>query len=114
MVLALDPPVVASATDTGLVLDITTITIADPLGRGEPHLQLRDGSTVPLPLPLRDWAMSMLVTHHHRADEEVPVFPLPHRIRHPRRAHVRPAVVPRRVGGRSASTTVLDGIGRWG
>jgi hypothetical protein len=75
MVLALDPPVVASATDTGLILDIVGIAIADPLGRGEPHLRLRDGTTLTLPVPLRDWAMAMLVTHHHRADAEVPTFP---------------------------------------
>ncbi|MGW0359506.1 hypothetical protein A5780_29860 [Nocardia sp. 852002-20019_SCH5090214] len=75
MVLALDPPVVASATDTGLILDIVGITIADPLGRGEPQLRLRDGTTIILPVSLRDWAMTMLVTHHHRADAEVPVFP---------------------------------------
>ncbi|MGA4791776.1 hypothetical protein [Nocardia sp. AB354] len=75
MALALDPPVVASATDTGLILDVVGITIADPLGRGEPHLRLRDGTTIALPVPLRDWAMTMLVTHHHRAGDEVPIFP---------------------------------------
>ncbi|WP_227979832.1 hypothetical protein [Nocardia spumae] len=73
---AFDPPVVASASDTGVVLDVAGIGIHDPIGVADLYLELADGTRRQLPAPLRDWAITMLATHgRHTAIDELPVFP---------------------------------------
>ncbi|WP_040786160.1 hypothetical protein [Nocardia pneumoniae] len=76
----LQPPTVASPRHTGLVLDIATLSIHNPLaGPGEityPYIRCTDHRVLRLPEPLHRWATETIALEHatHAAGAP-PLFP---------------------------------------
>ncbi|MBB5916748.1 hypothetical protein BJY24_005660 [Nocardia transvalensis] len=52
MELALNPPELASAGDTGLVLDVVEVGLTEPAITGHPYRRLADGTVYQVPEPL--------------------------------------------------------------
>lgn len=76
MDLALDPPEVASAKDTGMLLDVAAVGIDQPATIGRPYLRLTDGTTYQVPDPLTEWAITLIAVHQqHRATGNETIFP---------------------------------------
>ncbi|MEU7632153.1 hypothetical protein AB0B25_19285 [Nocardia sp. NPDC049190] len=76
----LQPPTVASAKQTGLVLDIAALDIHNPLaGPGEityPYIRCTDHRVLRLPQPLHRWATDTIALNHaQRATGATPLFP---------------------------------------
>ncbi|MGK8524359.1 hypothetical protein ACRS6B_23650 [Nocardia asteroides] len=76
----LQPPTVASAKHTGLVLDIATLAIHNPLaGPGEttyPYVRCTDHRVMRLPEPLHRWATETIALNHtQHATGALPLFP---------------------------------------
>ncbi|MFJ1455412.1 hypothetical protein [Nocardia wallacei] len=64
----LDVPVVASAADHGLILEITSMDLEAPALTGNVLLRCADGSAHRVPHALSDWAITMLAAddrHQH-------------------------------------------------
>lgn len=56
----LDPPIVSSEEQPGLVLDIAAVGITDT---GDPYLRCADERYLRVPEALADWATGSIVTH---------------------------------------------------
>ncbi|MFE3795600.1 hypothetical protein [Nocardia tengchongensis] len=56
----LEPPMVASPQQTGMILDVAAIGIHDPAGADTLYLRATDGARYQLPEQLRDWATGMI------------------------------------------------------
>ncbi|WP_227997834.1 hypothetical protein [Nocardia australiensis] len=76
----LEPPKVASPKHTGLVLDVATIGLGNPLAlpgeSTQPYIRCTNHTVLRLPDPLHDWATTVIATTHtHRAEGWPPIFP---------------------------------------
>ncbi|WP_028478420.1 hypothetical protein [Nocardia sp. CNY236] len=76
----LQPPTVASATHTGLILDIAALEIYSPLsgadGLGYPYIRCTDHRVLRVPEPLHQWAADTIALEHARhATGARPLFP---------------------------------------
>ncbi|WP_406274809.1 hypothetical protein OH799_01895 [Nocardia sp. NBC_00881] len=76
----LQPPTVASAKQTGLVLDIADLDIHNPLAvPGEttyPYIRCTDHRVLRLPRPLHRWATDTIALNYaQHASGAVPLFP---------------------------------------
>ncbi|MFD3459724.1 hypothetical protein ACFWVM_08445 [Nocardia fluminea] len=75
----LHPPCVASEKHTGLVLDIDTLALHNPLplaGEDTHAYSCTDGTTYWLPAGLQDWATTVIAAHHaHKAAGTPLMFP---------------------------------------
>jgi hypothetical protein len=76
----LQPPRVASDKHTGLVLDIDTLALHNPLPLAgeDTHAYIRctDGTTYRLPAALQDWATTVIAAHYaHKAAGKPLIFP---------------------------------------
>ncbi|MBF6171009.1 hypothetical protein [Nocardia blacklockiae] len=72
MELALEPPTVASADDTGLILEVVDVGITEPAITGHPYLRLADGTVYRVPTPLTDWAITFIAASRRPGQELLP------------------------------------------
>ncbi|MFQ6398806.1 hypothetical protein ACLMAJ_35880 [Nocardia sp. KC 131] len=78
--LELQPPTVASARHTGMVMDVVAIGLADPLAAADettrPYIRCTDNTIFRLPKPLHDWAFTVITaTDAHGAARHPAMFP---------------------------------------
>ncbi|WP_433560410.1 hypothetical protein ACQP1O_22150 [Nocardia sp. CA-151230] len=61
----LEPPMIASPQQTGMILDVAAVGIYDPAGADTLYLRSTNGVRYQLPEQLRDWATTVIGGNLH-------------------------------------------------
>ncbi|MTE15185.1 hypothetical protein [Nocardia aurantiaca] len=75
MNILLKVPVLASAEEKGLVLDVAAVGIENPATTGRVYVRLTDGSSYHVPDGLTDWAIALLGVQQNQRAEDMSLFP---------------------------------------